>query len=657
MQKLGYIISGTCGGFQNDFIRYSSWLDIDKITLVDLRNNDDKDTKGKQCYAISLQCENNVISKIEIIKDGYRSKSTGFVSFNLIIPSGFYIDEESIVSILDEGLGIYTDEFVKDNVLEDERHVSNFDKEIEQLLSKVNLKPRVTFKWLKGIKDAGFLFIPSNKISEYFKYENIFQEEYKGYREIYLIDPSERKENPSSILNALKHDPNADLTNKIDLDNPYYTITTKIAESITLKGINNGLKVKLKDKVVFGFSKNFHNTEAPNYSGSWKELLDCYPNVISKSHEIPNTIVIKSPRFEPELKKITIKFKDTSDNKIIIPNFLEYKIKSGDKTKRISNDQIELIGDEIGLKWEIKVNKNDKYKASSGHLLNPIFKTSKTISLDPVSRPFNWKPVIIGIFSIVIFGGIGYLGYWGYNSLFTEKDEDHKEVIKITSIDNDQIRAYIQGNELNIDSLESLKNLSSDSLLSIQLNDLIRFRMSLNTIYRDSIQVLYNSFDKLSIAHDKNKKKLLASILDSISFSDDYKTIANREVMAFYEIEDTINSIIRSKSQTSQTEEVITQSNEAERILTTETDVSEQQTSTNNVSQDSEVKKSKYTEKEFLEKIINGQELDSSKMTDLMQNIVNLKKQKNISDKAFKDIVTSESENLARIEKKLKNSN
>jgi hypothetical protein len=657
MSKIGVVIHGTNSGSGIIYIS-ESILDL-KFNIKDYRGGKDDKSLKKRCLSISFDFNQNnfCLTKYEITFDKRKRGSLGYVALTSVIPFYKNLNIDDLLNKIDDLFDVYISLTVDEGFNYEHEPNEKFYKKIEQFENSIQVDEL-------SLQDNQYKEVDINT-SAYFFYEdkdrlikllqNPYHSVFYEFHQIYLLDASEK--DSVNALNALKHDPNADLTNKIDLDNPDYTITTKIAESITLKGINNGLKVKLKDKVVFGFSKNFHNTEAPNYSGSWKELLDCYPNVISKSHEIPNTIVIKSPRFEPELKKITIKFKDTSDNKIIIPNFLEYTIKSGDKTKRISNDQIELIGDEIGLKWEIKVNKNDKYKASSGHLLNPIFKTSKTISLDPVSRPFNWKPVIIGIFSIVIFGGIGYLGFWGYNSLFTEKDEDHKEVIKITSIDNDQIRAYIQGNELNIDSLESLKNLSSDSLLSIQLNDLIRFRMSLNTIYRDSIQVLYNSFDKLSIAHDKNKKKLLASILDSISFSDDYKTIANREVMAFYEIEDTINSIIRTKSQTSQTEEVITQSNEVDRTPTTETVVSEQETSTNNVSQDSDVNKSKYTEKEFLEKIINGQELDPSKMTTLMLNIFNLKKQKNISDKAFKDIVTSESENLARIEKKLKNSN
>lgn len=458
MQKLGYIISGTCGGFNEDFIRYSNGVEKDKISLADIRNNDDKNTKGKQCYAVSLQSAYNVISKIEIIKDGFRSKSTGFVSFNLIIPSGFYIDEESIISILDEGLGIYTDEFVKDNVLEDERLASNFDKEIEQLLSKVNLIPRENYKWEIGKKNAAYLFVPSDKISEYFKYENIFQEDYKDFREIYFIDPSE-KGNPSTILNALKHDPNGDLTGLIgDLDNPDYSIVLEIEEGTTFNDndITEEVKIKLNDNTSFKFIKNYYKTEKPNYSGKWKELLEKYPNVVFKSQELPNTIVIKSPEFEPEVKEIKLIFK--CNGKEVAPQVLDYNIFSDDKQntrihdKKIHDKKIKLKGEDFAKNWEIKIASNKTYKSHQKTIYRQGHQLQQKISINleekelPVSKKLAqfvqrnsdaFLKMTMVLVLLLFLSSLGYLGYrfWPFGEeeviavKTPEKSEENTEEI------------------------------------------------------------------------------------------------------------------------------------------------------------------------------------------------------------------------------------
>ena len=627
MQKLGYIISGTCGGFQNDFIRCSSWIQRDKITLVDIRNNDDKNTKGKQCYALSLQGEFNIISKIEIIKDGFRSKSTGFISFNLIIPSGLYIDEDSIFSILDEGLGFYTDEFVQDNVLEDEKNSSEFDTKIEHLLSSINPTTKATYKWKKGTQDAAYIYIPKDKISEYFKYENIFQEDYKDYREIYFIDPSE-KDNPSSILNALKHEPNADITTKINLDNPDYTIALEIEEGITFHGIQEGTKIKLNDKAGFGFSKKHYKTNKPNYSGSWKELLDKYSEVVYLSKEYPNTIVIKSPKFQPEIKKITIKFNNDDNGKLIGNNEVSYSIISNEKSKRIDDNLITFIGDEISLIWEIKVNKNEKYKASSTYQIRPEFEKSISIRVEPVSPPFDWRPILNGLVIFLLVGGIGFLGYWGFSSMFNtkagNKETKKTTVTKESNSEIEKIEFYLSGNELIADTLKSFVNKlgTSDSLLLYKTKNYLKFRNAIDGNDRNKIQFTYDS-----LRLDRDHNGLLIKILDSIDFKD-YKAIENRKSMFLSDLIVKVDSIIEIK----RSPKVSNNSNKN----VSNVNSAGNQNDSKVIKEDKPKPTAKYTDKEFIQAFSKNNVNDTTKLTDHQQEVHRDYKQ--LDDQQKKDL-------------------
>jgi len=300
MSNIQYTISGTCSGYES-FLRHSKNIEKEKINLIDNRGYDKSSTKSKTCYSISIQEEYYIFSKIQIIRDGLRSQSIGFVKFNLIIPIGFKLST-NIISVLDDGLGYYTDEFVDKNfVLIDENKKSDFEDKIEKLLSEINLKQTSRYNWKNGSLNPAFIYFNNNDLPLYLAYEHIFQNEYEKYHEVYFINENDTGED--SILKALKHEVNANLTDVVNIKNPSYTITTnQINNEITCDRSPSSEKVKLGDNVDLNFSRKHHKPIRIN--GTWKNLLDGHSTIIKKSTITPYTIEIILPDLETITKEI-----------------------------------------------------------------------------------------------------------------------------------------------------------------------------------------------------------------------------------------------------------------------------------------------------------------------------------------------------------------
>lgn len=557
MSNIGVVIHGTNSGSGIIYISENK-RDL-KFNIQDYRGGKDDKTLKKRCFSISFDYNQNnfCLSKYEIAFDKRKPGSIGYVALTFVIPFYKDLNIEDILNKIDDLFDDYVNLTVDEEFNYEHETNDKLDKKIEHIISSIEVDD-------VSLIDNNYNEIDKNK-SAFLFYEdretlikilqNPYHKKFYDFHQIYLLDASEKE--GVNALNALKHDANAYITTEINLDNPDYTIDLDIEKGIEFNDIQKGTKVKLNDKANLNFSKTHYKTYKPNFAGSWKELLDKYSEEVYLSKKYPNTIVIKSPQFEPVVKKMTIQFKIDENRKQISYNEVKYLISSNGKTKSIENNQITFVGDEVGLNWEIKVNKNDKYRASSGHLLNPTFETSKTISLEPVSPRFNWRPVLMMLAGIILVGGIGVLGYLGYNSMFNTTAQPVELVktndnIKTTS-EIESIEKYLSGNELIADTLKTFfdKFSKNDSLLFSKTTCYLQFRNAIDDNDRNKIQLAYDS-----LRLEKYHNSLLLKIIDSIDFNN-YKTIENRKSMFLSQLIVNIDSIIEIKRLT----EVLNNSN------------------------------------------------------------------------------------------------
>ncbi|MBK8808309.1 MAG: hypothetical protein IPO21_17465 [Bacteroidales bacterium] len=163
---------------------------------------------------------------------------------------------------------------------------------------------------LIGGSRSCFLFYDSNELLE--KYFDLpYQEEYCAYKQIFFVEKN-LEGKPENPLNALRHDPSANLTGKIDLENPKYKLIynqqarggVKIEVKVNGSLRNNKSKIKRKEDLQIIWSKQFCETIVK--SGKWYEIGSDFLEI----NDIEKTITVKEIDIYPITYNILIQTKD-----------------------------------------------------------------------------------------------------------------------------------------------------------------------------------------------------------------------------------------------------------------------------------------------------------------------------------------------------------
>lgn len=546
MPNIQYTISGTCAGYKS-FLRHSKNIEKEKINIIDNRGYDKASTKGKSCYSISIQEDYYIFSKIQIIRDGLRSQSIGFVKLNLIIPINIKVDT-NIIQVLDEGLRLYIDEFTDDNqVLIDEGKNHNYDNEIEKIVSEIPIKDKQNYRWKTGILKPGFVYVRMEDLYIYFVYEHIFQNEYKKNHEIYFIDENDKGED--CILNALKNDSNSNLTDLIKISNfanPKYSIRlSSIEKGINYTGPTTGEQVNSDENIEIVFYKENYETEKgkSNLRGSLKDLMKEHPQILKKSETEPHTIEIIQPKFKPIEKEIKLRIDNQSDEINDLEEIGLIANISGKKERLIINgNKVKLKGNDFGKDINLEINNSDYKLITKSIKQNKFVKNQyEPIKIELIKKG-KGQSSKIKIITMSI--GIIILGYSLYyifpsfenNEVIIQTDMTTKK--KPNQISENSISNYLNGSELLMDTLKKYKDFTKSDSLKEKINKTISFRKAIDGNDRNKIQYAFDSIKGLNTFQNK----ILKDILDKFPSSrfKEYEAIDNRKFIYLSNFQDTL---------------------------------------------------------------------------------------------------------------------
>ncbi len=521
----------------------------------------DPNLLGKYIYTISFANGGCIFTKHVIVQDVQR-QGLGNIGFSIFIPNNKKLSGNDSIKLLDDLLNSYCKNYCPDYYLENKTEDWAIFEAIKNQYKLYDLSNDDTENYQRGTADAAFVYyIDKTELFKFF--DNPYQEEYSTYKQVFFVEKNleGKSDNP---LNAIPHDPNANLTGKIDLENPKYKLIynqqARGGVKIEVK-VNGSLrysksKIKRKEDLQIIWSKQFCETKVKN--GKWYEIGSDFLEIndIEKTitvkeieiHPITYTLIIqtkdrfsnpitdaeitlKVKNYLPERKafnnsiQITaeelqnkcfiiakkdnlispqreIKLEDTkgsislilsehkkvkfqiSDDKGLVYN---YNIQISNKEVQPKDDDVVFIGDEIDKTWQISVSHRDyeterfnycpakddnpkyvilKKKTFSGHGQQLDKKQYKIIIDERKGKRSYWYRkvpklawifVIIAIVASTVFLLVNSDGYRNNTNIVNDEI-------------NNKVNSYIEGIELNLDTLKEYKRKYCDSTSIIQSN-------------------------------------------------------------------------------------------------------------------------------------------------------------------------------------------
>lgn len=343
------VIHGTNGGYHI--------FTTEKEKMSDARPDSNKvGSIGQQAYSINYNDNSIVFSKYKIIRDVVGDKRTGNVAFSIVIPHTKKLSGIDILAILDK----LSSDFCSKHVVND--NLDNF-REDWAWVSEIKNKYENNLKYnddllIGGSADPAFLFYDSNELLE--KYFDLpYQEEYSAYKQIFFVEKN-LEGKPENPLNALRHDPSANLTGKIDLENPKYKLIynqqARGGVKIEVK-VNGSLrysksKIKRKEDLQIIWSKQFCETKVK--SGKWYEIGSDFLEI----NDIEKTITVKEIDIHPTTYTLSIHTKDRFSNPIT-DAAITLKIGNYSPGRNAINNTIQITEEELQNKCYIIAQKDN----------------------------------------------------------------------------------------------------------------------------------------------------------------------------------------------------------------------------------------------------------------------------------------------------------
>lgn len=361
---MNIIIHGTKGGYRSCLYATPNTplVTFDSRSAASLEN-----AVGQTAYSISFSADGYILTKFVIVRDGPRSMATGNIAFSIYLHNNQRLSGVDAKSLLDQLSNhyckLYSPDYNLGNIYEDWSFVEN----IARNFNIKNIPADDVENIQQGANDAAYVYYTSDEeMQKYF--DAPYQEEYKDYRQVFFIEKrlEGKIENP---LNALKHNPNANLTGKIDLA-PYKLLFNEQAKGgvkieVKVRGNrrHNKNKIRKKDILEISYTKDYH--EPRQLYGKWNEIDLQFIEV----NDTEQTIYIRECTLQPKTTSIPIAVVDALSEKPI-PNFhVVCKHSYGSQTKEINGNQIIFEGSEIGERWDVKAM-SDGYKEES-RKINP----------------------------------------------------------------------------------------------------------------------------------------------------------------------------------------------------------------------------------------------------------------------------------------------
>jgi len=195
--NLKIFIHGTHGGHKllwNNFPSAEQYIE-------DIRNNNNDDNLlNQEFYSIKFCNEGSIFSKFKLITDAQGDNRLGFIAIAVLVPPEKKVDKH-ILKILDYLL----------NHWKEIRDIHNFNAGINNYISREKIKyiskdqnsidrdkKRLQVNLKSQEEKNAYIYYQADCLQNYFQFP--FQEMYKGYKQIYLIDKNLEKPENNPLL-------------------------------------------------------------------------------------------------------------------------------------------------------------------------------------------------------------------------------------------------------------------------------------------------------------------------------------------------------------------------------------------------------------------------------------------------------------------------
>jgi len=315
---------------------------------------------GKEAYAICILNDGILYTKCRITRDGLRNDGVGNISFSVFIPHTYKLTGDDIKEILDNLINGYKKYLGQDDTIISVSEDWSYVLELAEIYNKklINRSIDEADNYQQGAGDAAYVYYTDKtELCKFF--DNPYQEEYSAYKQIFFVEKT-LEGKPENPLNALRHDPSANLTGKIDLENPKYKLIynqqARGGVKIEVK-VNGSLrysksKIKRKEDLQIIWSKQFCETKVK--SGKCYEIGSEFLEI----NDIEKTITVKEIEIHPITYTLLIQTKDRFSTPITDAE-ITLKINNYLPERKAINNSIQITAEELQNKCFIIAKKDN----------------------------------------------------------------------------------------------------------------------------------------------------------------------------------------------------------------------------------------------------------------------------------------------------------
>lgn len=325
----------------------------------DLRPITDQNILGKYVYTIAFVSTGCVFTKVTIVEDVQR-QYRGYIGFSIFVSNKSKLHGSVVSEIIDKLSETFCKNYCPDYYLDNKQvDWAIFETIANQYDSQMhNLSGDDIENYQRGSADAAFVYyIDKTELCKFFDLP--YQEEYSAYKQIFFVEKT-LEGKPENPLNALRHDPSANLTGKIDLENPKYKLIynqqARGGVKIEVK-VNGSLrysksKIKRKEDLQIIWSKQFCETKVKN--GKWHEIGSDFLEI----NDIEKTITVKEIEIQPITYTLLIQTKDRFSTPITDAE-ITLKINNYLPERKAINNSIQITAEELQNKCFIIAKKDN----------------------------------------------------------------------------------------------------------------------------------------------------------------------------------------------------------------------------------------------------------------------------------------------------------
>ncbi|OQP39814.1 hypothetical protein A4H97_16465 [Niastella yeongjuensis] len=558
MSNAGIIIQGTKDGFKTLYVS-PQLPETDKMSIgYDIRlSSPSENAISKQCYGISFSPGGKVYTIYRAMYDGPRNMAVGFLGISLFIPAGQKLSGKQIQELLNELMKTYLSYTIENKLGIQPEDWSFIEVTLQKYVFEKEPNP-TTFS--QGEKDAAYIFYADTELPVYFK--EIYQSQYKNYRQILLVNEKERHDN--NILSAIKGA--EDITHKVDIENPTYQLCIQDTKTITIKVENEAIEDKQEitreTKLHVEYSKLYHIPQT--YTGTYEELVKTDPSIFKVDHS-ERKFIVKSQSLKINKKELVINVTDEDGVVKREDISITFNKKNSAESFSVPNSTIIFDGEGITQSWIIHINGRKKY-ASASRVIVPedelygsvFFELKKRKRRFPILKKLNSPGfVLLGILALImglVALAITTLDPPYRNDQSTTKEEVNQSPTQSQTTHSSSatfpdpnlkraIESYVNGMDLSLNKLndyrEQLENHPDSSYNEIytRLINAIKLRSAINSCTdKEDIQNAYTNIPGLL----DPQNDLLTLIQNNFEI---FSKIDNRSGLALSTIQYKINDI------------------------------------------------------------------------------------------------------------------